>query len=59
MTGLGGAVDTYLSLEARRLSIAKLAEAKAIMDAHGLFDGLLTTNPLAGWRKIFGASFGT
>lgn len=57
MTGLGGAVDTYLQPEARRLTLVKIEEAKK--SVNNPLGALLPVNELAGWRKIYGNNFGS
>lgn len=57
MTELGGPVDNYLTAEARRLTLEKVAEANQIITSRGFLTP--STQILSSWRKIFGNNFGS
>lgn len=58
MTGLGGPVDSYLTQEARRLTLAKISEVQKLINPASTLGLLTLTHQLAGWRKIYGDTFG-
>jgi hypothetical protein len=58
MTGLGGPVDSYLTPEARQLTLVKIAEAQRAIGLQSNIGALLPTNQLQGWRRIYGDTFG-
>lgn len=57
MTGIGGVIDSYLTLENRNLTLQKIEQVRQQINPKV---GLLfqATNQLSGWKKIYGDTFG-
>ncbi len=59
MTRIGGHVDTYLTPEARGITLERIRQTCDIIRTHYPLGSLVVAGTaLTGWRKIFGDSFG-
>ena len=57
MTGIGGNIDSYLSITDRQNSIAEMQRAAAILSSSYMLGLADESRQLSGWRQVYGDNF--